>query len=81
MILSASTFYMLAKHKRRVELKTSAYSEEIKTLIADVEQRISDTTNYRNKTSSIQAQIEYLRAIDKDKWREVAYIQLIPLLS
>ena len=77
-VLAGSTLYMLGKHKRRIDLKTAAYSEEIKALIADVEQGLKLNPDTSGKLG-IESQLEHLRSLDKDKEREVSYLDLIHL--
>ena len=78
--LSGSTFYMLGKHKRRTDLKTAEYEEDVESLVTEIEKEIyGETVTDSDLETLVSSEITRLRKINQDKEREVSFLETMPL--
>lgn len=83
-VLVGSTLYLIGRHKRRLDLKTAEYQEDVDSLLAEVE---ADIHAYEKKqknpdsklTKAIETERKKLDEKNRDKDREVSILATILL--
>jgi len=80
LILAGSTFYMIGRHKRRTDLKTAEYEEDVESLVTEIEKEIyGETGTDSDLETPISNEIARLRKHNRDKEREVSCLETMPL--
>lgn len=78
--LTGSTFYVIGRHKRRTDLKTAEYPEDVESLVAEVKKQVyGESGKSSDPQNLIGHEIARLNKLNEDEEREVSCLETILL--